>query len=81
MKKVEIVITIVTLYAIIFHAAPYTGVEDEVIFTMFFLSPFLIIYMVYVVLKYGRSSNYRFDERFYDDWDYTRNGKEESDVQ
>jgi len=44
---------------------------------MFFLSPFLVLYMGYVILKYGKPSGSTFDERFYDDWDYRRNGKEE----
>ena len=44
---------------------------------MFILSPFMVIAMLYVILKYGKPSRYTFDEIFYDDWDYERNGKEE----
>ena len=77
MKKVPIVVTVVTLYAIFFQIAPYVGVSDKMIFLMFFLSPFMVIYMAYVILKYGTPSGNTFDERFYDDWDYKRNGKEE----
>lgn len=77
MKNVPVIITIVTIYAIFFQVAPSIGIADEIIFTLFFLSPFLVIYMAYVVLKYGKPSGNTFDERFYDDWDYRRNGKEE----
>lgn len=72
MKKVEIVIIIVTLYAILFQLTPVIGFPDQVISPMFFLSPFLVIYMVYVILKHGKQSQYTFDEKFYDDWDYDR---------
>jgi hypothetical protein len=70
MKRVENVVVAVTLYAIIFNVCIYTGVPYRVVFFMFFLSPFLVIYMVYAVLKYGKPSGHTFDERFYDDWDY-----------
>jgi hypothetical protein len=35
---------------------------------------------VYVILKYGKPSEHTFEERFYDDWDYKRNGREEMDI-
>ena len=53
MKKVPFVISIVTLYAIFFNIAPHMGITIEIIFALFFLSPFLILYMAYVILKYG----------------------------
>ena len=64
--------SLVTLYAIFFNIAPHMGITIEIIFAMFFLSPFLIIYMAYVILKYGKPSGNTFDERFYDDLDYRR---------
>lgn len=79
MKKTTAVVTFVTLFAFFYQAAPFIGIGNDVVFAMFFLSPFLVIYMAYVVLKNGRPSNSTFDEKFYDDWDYRRNGKEEMD--
>jgi len=79
MKKVTLAVTIVTLFAIFYQAAPFIGVADEIIFVMFFASPFLVLYMAYVILKFGKPSGHTFDERFYDDFDYLRNGKEEID--
>jgi len=76
MKKEQIAVIFVTLYLLLFQSAPYVGMPDDIIFTMFFLSPFLVIGMVYVVLKYGEPSKDTFDEKFYDDVDYRRNGKE-----
>jgi hypothetical protein len=81
MKKAEVVVTLVTIYAVIFQAAPFLGFGEQLIFSMFFLSPFFVLYMVYMVLKFGEPSRHTFDERFYDDWDYKRNGVEESGTQ
>lgn len=76
MKKPKIAIAIVTVYLLVFQLALRTSISLTIIFGMLSASPFFILYMVYTVLKYGKPSQYTFDERFYDDWDYTRNGKE-----
>jgi hypothetical protein len=80
MKKADVVVLLVTIYAILFQAAPFLGFGDELIFALFFGSPFCILYMAYMVLKFGEPSRYTFDERFYDDWDYVRNGREELEM-
>jgi len=67
MKNPGIIITLVTLYLLIFKASPYLGIPDNIIMLMFAFSPFLIIYMVYVVLKFGKPSPHSFEERFYED--------------
>ena len=81
MKKLPVVISIVALYALFFQLTPFIGTPVNIIFGMFFLSPFLVIYMAYVILKYGKPSRYTFEERFYDDYDYIRNGKEEMNIE
>ena len=81
MKKVQVAIFSSTLYALFFQATPYIGVPESLIFGMFLLSPFIVLYMVYVILKHGKPSSYTFEERFYDDYDYVRNGKEQMDGQ
>jgi len=81
MKKVPVVITIATLYALFFQLTPYIGIPDRLIFGIFLLSPFVVLYMAYVILKYGKPSAYTFEERFYDDYDYVRNGREEMDIE
>ncbi|HEV8272476.1 MAG TPA: hypothetical protein VGQ04_14295, partial [Chitinophagaceae bacterium] len=73
MKKPAIVIALSTLYLIIFQVSPYIGIPDEAIIAMFILSPFVVIYMAYVILKYGKPSKHTFEERFYEDHDYERN--------
>lgn len=73
MKKTHLAILIVTSYLIFFELAIFLDFASGIIYTMFSLSPFLVIYMVYMVLKYGKESTHTFEERFYDDWDYVRN--------
>ena len=72
MKKPAIVIAFATLFVIFYNASPYINIPDEVIIAMFILSPVIMIYMVYVILKYGKPSKHTFEERFYDDYDYKR---------
>ncbi|HEX6847842.1 MAG TPA: hypothetical protein VF144_12740, partial [Chitinophagaceae bacterium] len=72
MKRPAIVITIATLYLLFFHVSPHIGIPEEAIIAMFILSPFLVIYMAYVILRYGKPSKYTFDEKFYEDHEYRR---------
>ncbi|MBW7914575.1 MAG: hypothetical protein H3C54_12970 [Taibaiella sp.] len=67
MTKMWIVVSLVTLFAVVYHAAPFIGLPDNLIIGMFILSPFLVVYMAYVILKYGKPSAHTFDERWYED--------------
>jgi hypothetical protein len=67
MKHTGIVIMTATIYAIIFNASPFIGIPEEITFTMFVFSPFVLIYLAYVVLKHGKPSGNTFEERWYDD--------------
>ena len=73
MKKTVIVITLATLYVLLFHSSPLMGIPDEFIIAMFILSPIVVIYMAYVILKYGKPSGHTFEERFYEDYDHRKN--------
>jgi hypothetical protein len=73
MKKVPFAILSSTLFVFFYNLSPYLGIPDSIIFAMFLISPFIVIYMVYIVLKFGTPSKYTFEERFYDDLDYVRN--------
>lgn len=67
MKKVPVVILLVTLFAVFYNISPHIGIPGKAIIIMFILSPFLLVYMVYVILKYGKPSGHTFDDRFYED--------------
>ena len=73
MKKTVIVIILATLYVLLFHSSPLIGIPDEFIIAMFILSPIVVIYMAYVILKYGKPSGHTFEERFYEDYDHRKN--------
>jgi hypothetical protein len=72
MKKPLVVIIFATLYLIFFYASPHIGIPDEVIIPMMVISPIVVVYMVFVVLKYGKPSGHTFEDRFYEDYDYKR---------
>lgn len=74
MKKPAVIISLATFYLLFFKASPFIGIPDEAIIAMFILSPFIVIYMAYVILRYGKPSKHTFEERFYEDHDYERNG-------
>ena len=73
MKRPAVIIFIATLYLLFFHASPVLDVPNWVIIALFILSPIVVIYMAYVILKYGKASGHTFEEKFYDDYDYKRN--------
>ena len=76
MKKVAATISFVTLFAVFYNIAPFIVISDKLIFGMFLVSPFLVVYMAYIILKHGRPSGYTFEERHYDDLDEENdNGK------
>lgn len=55
-----------TAYLIAFAILAALGFSD-VAAVMFILSPFLVIWMTYIVLRYGEASGRTFDEYYYDD--------------
>ena len=69
MKRSVIVITLATLYVLLFRSSPLMNIPDEFIIAMFILSPIVLIYRVYVVLKYRKPSGHTFEKRFYEDFD------------
>jgi len=68
-KRVPTTIGFVTGYAAFYQIAPYWGVSTSAIMVLFLISPFLICYMAYVILKHGVPSAHTFEEKFYDDLD------------
>ena len=68
MKKPVVVISLATVFMLVYNLSPFIGVPDEAIIAMFILSPLVLIYMAYVILRYGKPSKYTFEDRFYDDY-------------
>lgn len=57
-----------TAYLVLFAALIALGYEDIGV-AMFLFSPLLVIWLVYIVLRYGEASGRTFDEYYYDDAD------------
>jgi hypothetical protein len=76
MKKVNIAILLATLFLAVFQSARFIALPEELTIAMFLMSPFLLVLLVLIILKYGEPSIFTFNERFYDDHKYRRNGSE-----
>jgi hypothetical protein len=77
MKRLQWIVAITTLFAIVYQFTPVIDISGRTTLLMFTIAPLLVIWMGYNILKHGKSSKLTFDEQFYEDWDYKRNGKEE----
>ncbi len=78
MEKLQVPITTVTLFVIFYNALPWLGASDTLILVLFALSPFPVIWMAIRILKDGKPTDKNWDEHFYEDHPYRRNGKEEA---
>jgi hypothetical protein len=76
MEKIKYPVLLVTAFAFLYQFTPFLGASEKLIFALFLLSPLVVIWLVYKVLKDGKPSRFTWDEKFYDDSDYMRVGKE-----
>lgn len=77
MSRIKFPIISVTLFMVIYNLLPFFNVSSNVIVALFIVSPFAVIWMVYCILKNGKPSEKNWDDYFYEDYNYRRNGKEE----
>ena len=77
MGKIKFPVVTVTFFVVIYNALPFFGASNSVILALFAISPFPVIWMVYRILKDGTPTNKTWDDYFYEDHSYRRNGKEE----
>lgn len=76
MEKIAIPVISTSLLLVVFTTLGFFEADMDIILAVFLISPFAIIWMVYQVLKSGTPSHKTWDEYFYEDFDYRRNGKE-----
>lgn len=74
MKRVPLTIGLATAYAAFYQLTPVLGISASVVIVLYLLSPFVVCYMAYVILRYGEPPVHTFEEKFYDDLDYWRLG-------
>lgn len=69
MKKVFIVIGVVTLFMLVYNILPFVAsIDSRAIFAMFMAGQFAIVFMAVYILKYGKPSTKKFsDGHWYED--------------
>lgn len=72
MKRIRFPIYFTTGFLIVYATTALFEVNVMLTVTMFIISPFLVIWMVYSVLKKGKYNGPTFNEKFYEDHNYTR---------
>ncbi|MBL0358812.1 MAG: hypothetical protein IPP72_18965 [Chitinophagaceae bacterium] len=78
MKAIKFPILLVTLFAVLYNSLPFFGVNQQLITALFAIAPFATLWMVYRILKDGIPTNKTWENHFYEDYDYKRNGKEDA---
>lgn len=76
MHKIKFPIIFVTGFIIVYNALFFFSISKWVLFFLFSIAPIALIWMVYKILKFGKPSQYSWDEYFYEDHEYKRNGNE-----
>lgn len=66
LKSTSFVAVFSTIYLFVFILVVGLGYGDLAM-AMFLLSPLLVLWLVYTVLRFGQASGRTFDEYFYDD--------------
>jgi hypothetical protein len=80
MQRIQIPLFLGTLFMLVYNFSPYMGFSDNVIVSMFLLSPLVVIWMVVRILKDGKPSTKTFTEHFYEDHAYRRAPIRETDA-
>ena len=62
-------VAVSSIYLVIYVLLLFSESGFGIAFLMLLFSPFLIIWMVLYILKYGKPSSRTFEEAFYDDVD------------
>jgi hypothetical protein len=68
LKNPSFVVSLVTVYLLIYTVLFHTWASMNTLLIMFVISPFLVIWMVYVVLKYGQFKSRELSED--EEWGY-----------
>lgn len=76
MKKIALPLLSTSLLLLLFTVLCFFEANIDIIIAIFLLSPFVIIWMVCKVLQSGTPSGKTWDEYFYEDFDYRKNGTE-----
>ncbi|MCU0423260.1 MAG: hypothetical protein MUC81_10655 [Bacteroidia bacterium] len=70
MKNIKFPVYFVTGVLLVYTIMANLQLFPKLVVAIFAVSPFLVIWMAYRILKDGVESDYTFNDRFYDDLDY-----------
>lgn len=68
-KKPAFSVTVVTLYWLLYYFLYYQGIPDWLVTVMFLVAPFLMIWMGYTILRYGRFTDVELKDG--EEWGYS----------
>lgn len=74
LRSPRFVVIFVTAYLVVYTMLFHAGASFNILGTMFLLSPVLVIWMVYTVLKYGKFEGKELKEG--EEWGYSDRSKE-----
>lgn len=74
----KLVTLLVTIYLIIYTLLHQSGASLKLLGAMFLLSPFLVIWMAYTILKFGNYTGRELQEN--EEWGYQDKNKDELGV-
>jgi hypothetical protein len=77
MKQLKVPVFFVSTLVLIYAISPQLGFSDLAVYLFFLSLPFPVIWMVYRILKDGTPTEKTWEEYFYEDHSYKRNGREE----
>lgn len=77
MEKIRTPLLVATFYLLVYTLSAALPIHLAIPLALFSLSPVVVIWMVYRVLKDGEASELTFEEAFYEDHAYRRVGKKE----
>jgi|AntAceMinimDraft_12_1070368.scaffolds.fasta_scaffold124351_2 hypothetical protein len=65
MKPIKFTVIAVTIYLFVYAAMPFAGAGYNIMFFFFLIGNFLLLYMVYSVLKWGIAPKEKFDDGYW----------------
>jgi hypothetical protein len=65
MKPIKPLVIAVTIFLFFYAALPHAGASYNLMFSLFVVGNFLLLYLVYSVLKFGVAPKEKFDDGFW----------------
>ena len=80
MERIKSPIYFSTLFLVVYVIVSHAESVANISLIMFSISPIVVLWLAYKILRDGRPSGQTFKQKFYDDHDYTRVEAKELDA-